>query len=84
MQKDIVSKVNAAIANQKPKTQQQFNEHVMKMKLTIDELKKENELFTCTIQEMRDENEELKRKIEQLTAQVKSSKKNKKTKRSKS
>tara|TARA_Y100000361_G_scaffold119264_1_gene110732 strand:- start:156 stop:413 length:258 start_codon:yes stop_codon:yes gene_type:complete len=85
MQKNIVSKVNAAIANQKPKTQQQFNEHVAKMKTTIDELKKENEEFSCTIQEMREENEQLKKKIEQLTTQAKSSKGRKtKTKRKKS
>lgn len=84
MQKDIVSKVNAAIANEKPKNQQQFSEHVAKMKTTIDDLKRENEEFSSTIQEMQAENEELKRKIEQLTAQAKtSSKKKSKTKRNK-
>ena len=66
MQKNIVSKVNAAIAGQAPKTQQQFNEHVAKMKSTIEELKEENQKFSSTIDEIRAENEELKRKIEQL------------------
>lgn len=66
MQKNIVSKVNAAIAGQAPKTQQQFNEHVAKMKSTMEELKEENQKFSNTIDEIRAENEELKRKIEQL------------------
>lgn len=82
MQKDIVSKVNAAISNQNqsPKTQQQFNEHVAKMKETISVLKKENEEFSCTIQEMQAENEQLKRKIEQLTVEQAKSSNKKKTK----
>jgi len=82
MQKDIVSKVNAAISNQNqnPKTQRQFNEHVAKMKETISALKKENEEFSCTIQEMQAENENLKRKIEQLTIEQAKSSSKKKTK----
>ena len=81
MQKNIVSQVNAAIAGQAPKNQKQFNEHVAKMRETIEQLKKENEEFSCTIQEMRNENEELKKKIDQLTSQAKSATKKKKTKR---
>lgn len=67
MQKNIVSMVNAAIAGEAPKNQREFNEHVAKMKETIDELKRENEEFSNTINEIRHENEELKKKIEDLT-----------------
>jgi len=80
MQKNIVSKVNNAMAGQSPKTQQQFNEHVARMKQAIDELKQENEKFSCTIREMQSENEELKKKIEELAIKSSTSTKKKKSK----
>jgi len=70
MQKNIVSAVNTALEKEatKPKTQNEFNQHVQKLREDIAALKEENSTMANDIDEVRRQNEDLKSKIEQLMA----------------
>lgn len=70
MQKNIVSAVNSALEKEatKPKTQNEFNQHVQKLREDINALKEENSTMANDLDEVKRQNEDLKNKIEQLMA----------------
>jgi predicted RNase H-like nuclease (RuvC/YqgF family) len=86
MQKNIVSAVNNALEKEatKPKTQNEFNQHVQKLREDINALKEENSSMAIDLDEVKRQNEDLKNKIEQLmAANATSSAKKNKNKRNK-
>jgi len=87
MQKNIVSSVNAAMANANKQEQKKTvsgpnNSDFAAIRQELDSLKEENVQFAAAVDEMRAQNEELKNKIEQLLSAQTATKNSKKKKSS--
>ena len=87
MQKNIVLGVNAAMAAQSHAAKDKpvnpvRSEDFIALKEDIASLKEENSLFAAAVEEMRQQNEELKSKIEKLISSAATPKKTKKKKKS--